>query len=352
VLRHLLAVVALAVLATAAPAQSPTHKIEYTDKQTVNATITYEIKATNFVVTRWIAFLPEPPVLPSQPRVKTTSRPAGKVVTEKSPLARPVRKIEVPVARPEPGSILTLRLDVEATLRSRRLVPLEPGEKPPAVKALTSAEKKNYLAAGGRTDFEAPAFREWLDAKKLQLGKGESPVDYAARVLAVLRADYEYSYDRHADRRASVVCGRAATDCGGLSCLFVAAMRANGVPARVLVGRNTEPRKPGSMPADVEYDRPHARVEFYLAGVGWVPVDPTYANRDRRKSVAEFVGYDPADLLVLHVETDLELPFPDQVRTADLLQLSAPFWADGRGKFDAAFGPSGWEVKTAPPKKK
>ena len=64
-----------------------------------------------------------------------------------------------------------------------------------------------------------------------------------------------YRFDPTVDRKASSVCGRKATDCGGMSNLFVATMRANGAfaaehiltalamsPARMhfcIVARNT-----------------------------------------------------------------------------------------------------------------
>jgi len=343
-----LALLALWPAAAAAQPPAPTHKIEATDRQSVTATVTYEVRTTAFAATRWTAFLPEPPELPSQVRVKTTADPGGKVVAEKSPLARKVRMIDLAVAAPAPGGNLTLRLDVRATLRSRRLVPLAAGEKPPAVAALAAKEKAFYLAPSGQIDFAAKPFGEWLDAKQLRKGKDETPVAFAGRVLEVMRASFEYKYDATENKRASAACGRAATDCGGMTFVFVGALRANDIPARVLVGRLAEPRKPGSRPADLEYDRPHVRAELYVAGVGWVPVDPAYAVAGRNRPAAAFVGDDPGDLLVLHVDLDLRLPYPDRERTAEVLQLGTNVWAAGRGAFDGTAGPSGWELTATP----
>ncbi len=340
-IRPLLAVLAVLLGDALAAAQAPTHRIVATNHQTVNATITYEVYATRFAVTRWMVFLPVPPELPSQTRVKATTEPVGKLAADRSPLARPVRFIDVPVPDPTPGARLRLRLEIEATLRSRKLVPLEPGEVPPAVPALTAAEAKFYLAADKRADYEAKPFRDWLDARKLRLAKGGSSIDLAGRILAVLRSDFEYGYDPAADRRASVVCGRKVADCGGMSYLFIATMRANGIPARLLVGRTAQPPKPGTSPGDLDFDRPHARPEFHVPGLGWVPADPTYANTNTGKPVGDFVGTDPGDLLVLHVEADLRLPYPDQVRTGELLQLGPGLWVHGKGKFDVAAAPRG-----------
>lgn len=340
----------LLLAAGPAAAQAPRYKIEAADRQTVAAAITYEVRTTDFVVTRWTAFLPEPPELPSQVRVKTTAAPAGKLVAENSPLGRKVRLIDVPVADPRSGAKLALRMDVAATLRSRKLVRLKPGEAAPAAPPLTPAERRYYLAPSPRVDFDKDEVREWLDAKGLRREKGEDPVEFAARAVGVLRAGFEYKFDPAEDKRASVACTRKATDCGGMSYLFAAAMRANDLPARVLVGRRAKPREPGAGPGDLGYDRPHIRAEFHLAGVGWVPADPADAAAAEGRPAAAFVGDDPGDLLVLHADADLRLPFPDKERTAPLLQLGPYYWATGRGRFDGTTGPTGWEVKTTPAK--
>jgi transglutaminase-like putative cysteine protease len=343
--RLVLPLVALLLLAGSASAQPPAYRIEVTDARKVSATISYEIRMTTFAVEKWMIFLPEPPELPSQRDVKVTALPAGKLVAEKSGLGRTVRYLELRVANPTPGRGVAMQFDVEATLRSRKLVPLKPGEKPPQVATLTAAERKYYLAPTPSVDFDTRAFQDWLTTKKLQRERGEHPVDFAARILEVIRADYTYAFDPDEDKRASVACKTKRTDCGGMSYLFVGAMRANDIPARLLVGREALPRKPGSTPAQTEYDRPHVRAEFYVNGTGWVPVDPSHANSSRRRPVSAFIGNDSADLLVLHVDVDLRLPFPDKVRDAQFLQIGPYYWTTGRGTFDGSFGPTGWELK-------
>ena len=344
-------VAALLLLAGAASAQ-PTHRIEATDAARVKATITYELQAKTLAASKWMLFLAEPPELPSQRDVRVKCEPAGRVVGEKSTLARKVRYVEVNVASPRPGAGLTVRMEVEATLRKRELVELKGGEKPPKVSELTPREKKYYLSPTAHVDHDAKAFREWLAEKKLSRAKGEPPLELAGRVLEVIRADYSYHYDRAEDKRASLACRRDKTDCGGMTYVFVAAMRANGVPARLLVGRLAKPREPGSDRTQLGYDRPHVRAEFYAAGVGWVPVDPAYAQADKRAPVTDFIGHDPGDLLVLHADADLQLPYPDKVREVELLQCGPSVWVQGRGNFDVTPGPSGWELESKPAKGK
>lgn len=52
-------------------------------------------------------------------------------------------------------------------------------------------------------------------------------------------------------------------DCGNISDLYLSMIRRKGIPARSLV--MTQP-----------HNGCHVRTEFYLAGYGWIPVDPTY----------------------------------------------------------------------------
>jgi transglutaminase-like putative cysteine protease len=234
---------------------------------------------------------------------------------------------------------------------TRKIVDLGENEKPPTIPPLTPAERKYYLSSTPRCDHDAKTFQKWLDAKSLRRERTESATDFAARILQVLRADYEYFYDPDQDKRASVACGLKATDCGGLTYLFVAAMRANDIPARVLVGRHAQPRKPGSNPSQTEYDRLHVRAEMFVANLGWVPVDPAYA-RESKRPVTAFIGTDSGDLLVLHIDTDLRLPYPDKERVADLLQINPSYWVNGRGTFDGQFAPSGWELKATAIEKK
>jgi transglutaminase-like putative cysteine protease len=125
-------------------------------------------------------------------------------------------------------------------------------------------------------------------------------------------------------------------------------MRSGGVPARLIVGRMALPRKPGSTPAQTSYDRPHVRAEFFVDGIGWVPADPSYAHASKGRPVTDFIGNDPGDLIVLHVDVDLKLPFPDKVREAQFIQIEPFYWAKGQGNFDGSFGPSGWELKATP----
>ena len=96
---------------------------------------------------------------------------------------------------------------------------------------------------------------------------------------------------------------RARSDSGGLAIVFASALRADGIPARVMSGRWVPDSEPGRNAAD----EPYVKAEFFATGVGWVPVDPGSAvNLDKSSDGLEFFGTDNADFLTMHLDTDLE----------------------------------------------
>jgi hypothetical protein len=340
---------AVLFVVTALPAQppaAPTYKIVAADHQTIDARITQSVQTTNFVLTRWVAFVPEPPELPGQTISKVTVSPKAVAATEPGPLARKLRFVDAPVTFPAPGAKMSVELGVQATLRTRKLVPLAGGEKAPKVAPLTAAEAKYYTSPGPTVDFEHPAVKAWIGRKNLKLGKGEDAVALAARVMDALREDFNYSYSRGRNK-ASEAAVEPTSDVAGLSYLFVSAMRANKVPARPLCGRLAFPRKVGAKPGEFEHDWMHVRAEFHLPGVGWVPVSPGQAVLST-VPVRELVGDDAGDFLALHVDVDLRLAFPNRPRVETTLIPGVSCDVFGRGAFDGADQPSGWELTTTP----
>jgi transglutaminase-like putative cysteine protease len=336
----------VATLCVGACAQSAHQKLLVAICQSIHATIQYEIETTRFAVSRWLVFLPELPELPSQTEVRLTDSVGAKPAAECSALARPVRFWDHAVAHPVAPSRLSITLEVDAVLWSRRLAPLQASDLPPKVTPLSSIEAAFYQAPSRTFDFQSQAFVKWLKHGGLLRADNEAPLDLAARIITVLRSDFAYRFDMLEDKSVSLVCARAAADCAGFSYLLIAAMRANRVPARALIGRLAKPRRGGSGPMENAFDQPHVRVEVFIADLGWVPIDPTFAVQNQRRSVASFIGNDDGDMLVLHVDPDLQLPFPDQQRIAGSLQVAPYYWAYGEGPFDGFFGPTGWDLKS------
>jgi transglutaminase-like putative cysteine protease len=91
------------------------------------------------------------------------------------------------------------------------------------------------------------------------------------------------------DIKAMLESNNLGGKCGDLNALFVGLMRSVGVPARDVYGIRVADSKLGYKSLGKAGDitkAQHCRAEFFLAGYGWVPVDPA----DVRKVVLEENG--------------------------------------------------------------
>lgn len=172
-------------------------------------------------------------------------------------------------------------------IRQTYTVQIQPG------KVLT-ADDTPRLGADDLAQYLAPAPKIESDAPQIQaiarkLAPNGKPRT-AAEVQATARAAYDYvrghlTYNmRAASSNKGALAGLQAGEgiCEEYASLFVAILRAAGVPARIVNGFASD-SKPLS-----EYDGPtglkgrrHQWAEFYVDGEGWIPVDPTLANSKR-----------------------------------------------------------------------
>ncbi len=133
-----------------------------------------------------------------------------------------------------------------------------------------------------------------------------------------------------------------------MAAVFVAACRANGVPARMLVGRWASSAK--APKKGVEYEGQwHVKAEFYARGIGWVPVDLSSAVVwDKSPEGLRYFSNDPGDFLTLHLDHDLVW---DTVHwgkaTATYLQ-GFDWRVSGEGKIDPFTTRETWVVKVVP----
>src|SRR5207253_3603258 len=132
---------------------------------------------------------------------------------------------------------------------------------------------KLFLADYGDCDYKGDAFQQWLKTVDLTRKKDESDLDYARRAFLVIRAQFRYEFKAEMKRKVSVVCTAGKSDCAGLSMLYVAALRAHGIPARTLYGRWAKSTQPEAKLDGLVYSQWHVKAEFFAAGIGWVPAD-------------------------------------------------------------------------------
>lgn len=105
--------------------------------------------------------------------------------------------------------------------------------------------------------------------------------------------------------------------------LFVAMTRAAGIPARLAVGFSLpEGQKQGTIPGY------HRWTEFYVTGLGWIPVDVWQASRDPSKR-DDFFGALDAHRLMVSMGSDVALTPAPQV--GRLEYIAYPYLeADGK----------------------
>jgi transglutaminase-like putative cysteine protease len=340
---------AVLVTLSAVPAESPAYVLETADVRRVEAVLTYTVRCDGVRAREWIVFAAQAPELPGQTKVESRLEPGGAAAKEHSPLKRPVLVARVAARSRDLETTIPIRITYQATLRSRKLKPLATGADPPKVEAPGDREREAALAARGEIDYKSEAVQAWLKERRLSRAKDESDVDFARRVFRDVRANFRYEYKPDADSHASAVCRAGRSDCGGLSALFVAALRANGVPARTLYGRWATSAKEGDKLGDVPYYQAHVKAEFYAEGVGWVPVDVASGIlHDRSTEGLAYFGNDRGDFLTFHVDPDLELDTRAFGRErVSGLQVPA-HWVVGKGKLEGTTAEEGWEVKKLP----
>jgi transglutaminase-like putative cysteine protease len=87
--------------------------------------------------------------------------------------------------------------------------------------------------------------------------RSASAYDYAQQCFQYVT--HGFTYQHGVDWRSlSNVIARKGGDCGGLSSIFITLLRCKKIPARHVIMPN------------------HVWAEFYLEGLGWIPVDPTF----------------------------------------------------------------------------
>jgi transglutaminase-like putative cysteine protease len=337
----------LDIVAVSAATAEPAYALQTTETKTIRGIYSFEIVAPKMAVKEWILFAAQAPELPGQRDTHTTLTPLGRPYEESSPRHRALLRARIGVADKTHEHKVAARIEWQATLYSRRLVSRSPGEKHAAPQPPSTAERTASLAETKTLDFSAADFQDWLNEHHLRRRRGESDVDFGRRAFLAVTRSLKYQYSENMDRRASHLCSDDAADCGGMSVLFVAALRANQIPARVLLGRWAKSSKPDEKLDGFAYYQQHIKAEFYADGIGWIPVDCSSAVvHDKTPEGLQYFGNDRGDFLVVHVDPDLRV---DSVHwgVKDIVMLqSFYYFASGSGKLDSVTFNRTWTVET------
>lgn len=126
-------------------------------------------------------------------------------------------------------------------------------------------------------------------------------------------------------------------ECGDYSALFIALSRAKGIPARSVVG----------FWAVSGNDQTHVWSEFYLEGIGWIPVDATIGQQDGFKRGYYFGRMDSERVILSKGFNTPLLPEAPGKLIAPILQVPL-YWYWGSGNDKGISFERNWEVTELP----
>jgi transglutaminase-like putative cysteine protease len=229
--------------------------VEYKPAFKLNATLTASIDPFEGRL-----YFPKPREGLNQRDVVVTLRLKGerkaelpKMGVEASPFQFPVLYFEIA------NKPTTVEARLQATLYTRSLLPGKPTSQVPS---LSAEERQLYTGLrGGSMTHNPEQLRSWINTNQLTRPAMESDVQFAFRVHKFLRDHFKYGTPATTEWAVDAVAKCGQTECFGLSRVFVAVLRSNGIPSRALPGRM------------INDGGTHVKAEFYAEGVGWVPVE-------------------------------------------------------------------------------
>jgi hypothetical protein len=122
--------------------------------------------------------------------------------------------------------------------------------------------------------------------------------------------------------------------------LFVAALRANEVPARTLWGRWAKPQ-------EGDYGQWHVKAEFFAEGIGWVPVEMAGALAWSGVDLDDLFGRDEGDFITLHIDTDLLVETHRFGKQPIGWRQGVLYWVSGLGELSDFRESEHWNVRWA-----
>jgi hypothetical protein len=307
------------------PGLNTGYALKLLPSKTVSASYMASDKCPDFAISEWEAFAPLPPDLPGQTISNLRTEPATEIVEDLTPLHRKLLRAQVHSAAA--GSVHELKFNIsfDACLQRRTLVWRGPSAAEGEPAALTEAERKLALRPSVQLDYTNASFTAWLDKNHLRRAGQEGEVDFAIRVCKTIGKSIRYDvWLGNTSERASFVCMISGATCGGLSNVFVAALRSQGIPARTLEGRLA--RAAGSLDFfnGVPLHLEHAMAEFFAQGVGWVPVEVTAAQQ----GMYGFGNHSPI-FIALHVDPDVTLATANYGQQHFRSLVGATWWFHG-----------------------
>ncbi len=177
-------------------------------------------------------------------------------------------------------------------------------------RVLTPAEKKRYALFLGSNE-RVPVKGDLIDRVRKDLPANDgTPLGRARAIYDYVLANMEYKKIGTGWGNGDTywACSEKYGNCTDFHSLFISLARAEGIPARFEMGVPIPAGRTSGTIAGY-----HCWVEFYIAGVGWVPVDVSEAAKHPDKRELLF-GSHPADRVQFSVGRDLRLGKAHQSR--------------------------------------
>ena len=153
-------------------------------------------------------------------------------------------------------------------------------------------------------------------------------------VIDIIKADYNYVIDKFtyseekvANEDSNIRIGALAAINGGPTvCMeyadtLITLLRAQGIPARSVIGYDTENTYYNKLFQEQvdKYHRPisHQWVQAYIPDYGWLSIDPTWGDSDGKWTSREYIGPDLDHVLWLTDNSQLQEPTLTHLFSAD-----------------------------------
>ncbi len=215
---------------------------------------------------------------------------------------------------PEPGKIASFTIKFTFTAYET-LTSLDPA----AVLPYDTASELylQYTRPERFIESDAPA----IQAKAAGLAAGETnPLLLARKFYDYVIDSSRYELKGEGLAGAQDLLTGGYGECGDYASLFVALSRASGIPARPIVGYW----------AVTGTNQTHVWAEFYLEGLGWVPVDPTIGQSDPAKRNYYFGSMDNQRVILNKGFNLVMVPAAPDNYIAPFLQVPL-YWYWGSG---------------------
>ena len=195
------------------------------------------------------------------------------------------------VSVPADGAQVMVSYDVE---RSERAADLSRASNQPSPSGYVEWLKPDQLVPVNERVLKMAA--EVTRGKKTPLARARAIYDY---VLSTMKYDKSGSGWGRGD--LIFACDHKYGNCTDFHSLLIGLLRASGIPARFQIGYSIPTSASGELPGY------HCWADFYLDGVGWVPVDASEAWKHPEQR-EYFFGHHDANRVALSTGRDLSFP--------------------------------------------